>query len=40
MDGAKIVKEEGQVIATGIGKWWGKSSTEEKIYTFFAVLIY
>ncbi len=35
---AKFVQEEGKVIASGIGKWWDRSSTEEKIYTILGII--
>lgn len=35
---AKFVQEESKVIASGIGKWWDRSSTEEKIYTILGII--
>ncbi|MDD3263063.1 MAG: hypothetical protein PHR61_04395 [Candidatus Absconditabacteria bacterium] len=35
---ADFVKEESKVIASGIGKWWEKSSTEEKVYTILGII--
>ncbi len=35
---AKFVQEEWKVIASGIWKWWDKSSTEEKIYTILGII--
>lgn len=35
---AKFVKAESKVIASGIGTWWEKSSTEEKIYTILGII--
>ena len=34
----KFVQEEGKTIISGIGKWWDKSSTEEKIYTILGII--
>lgn len=36
---AKIVGEESKIIATGIGKWWHTSTTEEKIYTIIGIIL-
>lgn len=35
---ADFVKEESKVIASGIWKWWEKSSTEEKVYTILGII--
>lgn len=35
---AKFVKDEGKVIASGIGRWWENSSPEEKIYTILGIV--
>lgn len=35
---ADFVKEESKIIASGIWKWWEKSSTEEKVYTILGII--